>query len=208
MKERPILMKTDMVKAVLDGRKTQTRRVIKLKQPLPDNWGGISERAGLMPSCPYGQAGDRLWVRETWNICELFEDGYNGGFEAGYQIEPIPKTKPEYRHSLLLYERDGADAMTTWRPSIHMPRWASRITLEITDVRVERVQEITTEDIYKEGITVEKSLKERGISYWSKSDASYMHSEFQSLWDFINLKRGYGWEVNPWVWVVSFKVVK
>lgn len=186
-KERPILFSEPMVKAILEGRKTQTRRVIK---PQPERLGEVVWDFGSEETCfigdesareyllynarnPYGWAyhdgtADRLWVRETWRHYKL-----------------------ENRTS---YRADGEEDVTpllTWRPSIHMPRWASRITLEITDVRVERVQEISLGDIRAEGLDPLPVVNPRG--------------DFADLWDSINLKRGYGWDQNPWVWVICFK---
>jgi hypothetical protein len=120
-------------------------------------------------------------------------DGYNGGYEAGYPLATIPKTKPEHNTYCLFYKADIGDG--PWRPSIFMPRWASRITLEITDIKVERVQEITFTDLKKEGMdTTNKHFFGAHI--------------FENLWNSINAKRGYGWESNPFVWVISFKRVE
>jgi len=189
MKERPILFNTEMVKAVLDGRKTQTRRVIK---PRPhgeyghyDPSIGYRFKGGPNIKCPYGETGDQLWVRESFSFHEK-EDGEDvvkyvdgttkGGFEKScydYMVGRFGKL----------------------RPSIHMPKWASRITLEITNIRVERVQEIneSTE------VDAEGTPNYNGVP----SGASI--TDFKLLWDSINKSRGYGWEVNPWVWVIEFK---
>jgi hypothetical protein len=189
VKERPILFSGPMVHAILDGRKTQTRRAIK---PQPDHWCimvGRTLRGGelhiptynteyperIIP-CPYGQPGDRLWVRETW-----FESNGAVHHKAGYsQVD--------------LDGKSDFPCTVKWRPSIHMPRWASRITLEIVEVRVQRVQEISLSDIREEGI-------EKGLL-----DVSYdMKQNFITLWDSINAKRGFGWDKNPWVWAIEFK---
>lgn len=193
MKERPILMNAFSVKAILAGHKTQTWRVIK---PQPE-WGedGIFRYLGKHPfagiketfaswalvDCPYGQPGDRLWVRETRWI--------NGSYVA---TEPAP------------FPNAGKT------PSIFMPRWASRILLEVTGVRVERVQSIATDDCEAEGITgTTLASPIRGQPYEEyRTDDGLVYgtpqSAFAALWDSINAKRGYGWELNPWVWVVSF----
>lgn len=167
MNERPIIFSGPMVRAILDGRKTQTRRVVKL------NASGRAQRKGrnwhladpeCVLACPYGVPGDRLWVRETW------QDG-NGG---------------------IYYATDGNTA-APWKPSIYMPRWASRITLEVVSVRVERLNEIGEEDAIAEGSQcagVPASLTNRGA--------------FAKLWDSINAKT-HPWASNPWVWVVEFK---
>jgi hypothetical protein len=192
-KEKPILFNTEMVKAVLSGRKTQTRRVVK-PQPTPDpskivrfnddeficesNSGkvGIFEPNTL--KCPYGQVGDRLWVRETWQSDK-------------------DKTKFIYKADYSEFFTCDNDILFGWKPSIHMIRRASRINIEIVDIRIERVQDISPEDALSEGITF-------------IGKPSYFTSiiVFKRLWDSINKKRGYGWDVNPWVWVVEFKVIK
>ena len=118
MKERPILFSAPMVRAILAGTKTQTRRVVKLK---PDYMETFLRLPNKVACCPYGQPGGRLWVRETFEDCE------------------------SALHSCVLYRADGGTPGTKWTPSIHMPRWASRITLEITGVRVERLQDISEE---------------------------------------------------------------
>ena len=188
MREHPILFSTEMVKAILEGRKTMTRRIIKPQPVMVNGYYRWQPKAGYDINlehlninltnklCPCGQVGDRLWVRETW------ADGMN-----------VPV--------LIIYKADKAwtDVKIKWRPSIFMPRWASRITLEITDIRVERVQEITEEDAKAEGTT--PSIV--------GSDREYLkyRAGFMTLWDKLNAKRGYSWESNCWVWVVSFKVV-
>lgn len=211
-KERPILSSAPMARAILDGRKTQTRRVIK-PQPVE----GVYKGDGITPTyswkdrintvrpiwpdvmaqfSPYGKAGDRLWVRETWQINHV-----------NYDRGPIPKMAPADIRlpDDILYRADGEfseqfeidEGDSAWRPSIFMPRWASRITLEITDVRVERVQEITHRDALAEG-----------VAYDLSKDGGAPVPQFQRLWDDINAKRGYGWDMNPWVWIVTFKLVQ
>ena len=196
MNEHPILFSGPMVRAILDGRKTMTRRVIKDNCPFVTGayfdeeterwyWTTGAERERLptdlcLGKCPYGQPGDQLWVRETWLSYRHLHK--NGRDEA-----------------LLIYRADGEDLPkqargTKWRPSIFMPRWASRITLEITAVRVERVQDIGDEDAEAEGLS------------WC--NAASPRDKFQCLWNSLNAKRGYGWEANPWVWVIAFKRVK
>ena len=182
MKERPILFSDPMVKAILDGRKTMTRRVVPErfldKYYDYDDWcnsvmpSGADfscsrsyEKEYFMERCPYGHPGDRLWVRETHIITE--EPRCPVVYKADTEVTIPPEV---------------------WRPSIHMPRWASRITLEITDVRVERLQDISVEDCQREGV---------------ESNVSSL-IEFHDLWDSINGKK-HPWVSNPWVWVVSFK---
>ena len=173
MKERPIIFSGEMVRAILDGRKTQTRRVIK-PQPLRDY-------AELRSRCPHGVPGDRLWVRETHGF--LAE-------QVLYRAD-VPSDFEEYKKTAFW-------RVEKWRPSIHMPRWASRITLEITGVRVELVQRIGLGDITAEGIQADL-----GPAAHSTINDSYVR--FIELWDSINAKRGYGWDTNPWVWVLEFK---
>ena len=199
MKEHPILFSTDMVKAILEGRKTMTRRVIK---PQPTDAGlefatacegefsawqddGLnldehSEDGGpCQRICPYGQVGDRLWVRETFVLTNYQTPVYRADFKDvnGYYWSSIASDPKDVK----------------WKPSIYMPRWASRINLEITEIRVERVQEIRGWDCISEGCP--KIEASTGLArQW-----------FTTLWDSLNAKRGYGWESNPWVWVISFK---
>lgn len=179
MKERPILFSAPMVRAILDGTKTQTRRVIK---GLALNWiadGFCPEFIACAENklCPYGQPGDHLWVRETFLGWYNTDDGsfsHAAAYRAdGYKLENGEK----------------------WRPSIHMPRAASRITLEITGVRVERLQDISPEDCLAEGI--------RGEHGNGRCDLTTAYAD---LWEQIN---GLGsWDANSWVWVVEFKRVE
>src|SRR5262245_50360133 len=143
MKERPILFSGEMVKAILDGRKTQTRRLIMHQgRPLDDfafyevDGDEVRTESGKQLKCKYGQPGDRLWVRETWRVF--------GGHQYEYQQH---QPSVLYRADFDLFDEEGA-----WRPSIFMPRWASRITLEITKVRVERLDGISEEDAMAEGV--------------------------------------------------------
>lgn len=175
MTERPIIFSGDMVRAILDGRKTQTRRVMK-PQPSPADVFVGDHGLGMGPQfrCSYGQSGDRLWVRETW-ACEC----------CGRTLE---YRAVHGRCEGLSYRADGGTGGSSgWRSPIHMPRWASRLTLDITEVRVQRVQEISEEDAVAEGVDI-----------WA---------DFRPLWDSINAKRGFGWDVNPWVWALTFKPV-
>jgi hypothetical protein len=190
VRERPILFSGPMVRAILEGRKHQTRRIVRVRKPT-DHLVLASPYATSL--CPYGQPGDRLWVRETWGPC------------AGGVV---------YRAS-----EDGAACPDggKWKPSIFMPRWASRITLEVTDVRVERLQDISEEDIAAEGIPLKRSqltgglgvpgdwlADERGLDDSFRGDLINAKSAWQLLWDSINADRA-SWASNPWVWVVEFK---
>jgi hypothetical protein len=224
MKERPILMSGPMVRAILDGKKTQTRRVLK-PQPYwyerterPSSWRYADSHQSIefrpdefVSDCPYGQPGDRLWVRETWQG-PLFD---HARF-ADYFAEPANFEKPEFCE----YAADGGptpefidaddNLQCKWRPSIHMPRWASRITLELTGVRVERLQSISEEDALAEGC-VGAPCKYHEHSPSGCTDC--MNTgwvepptlDFMLLWNSINGKReGCSWAANPWVWVLSF----
>ena len=196
MKEKPIIFSGPMVRAILDGRKTQTRRVVK---PQPhETVGGLGSmiawrdfrwcRGGSIPDvaaeCPYGQPGDRLWVRETW-----------------------ADTSKESRRCPVSYRAtwppdDEECRGFAWKPSIFMPRWASRLTLEVTGVRVERVQDITEEDALAEGVAVDI-----GLPYCDPETPS-ARMMFKDLWNSINSRRSFGWDMNPFVWVVSFRRVR
>ena len=185
MKERPILFNGDMVRAILSSTKTQTRRVAK---PSKDRELGcdlaVCELAGEVnggdyTNSPYGQPGDRLWVRETWNRTNP------GGAEGVY----YHRADTHFPASI------GGGPIwtdTAWRPSIHMPRAACRLELEITAVRVERLQSITVGDAIAEGCPG----GEHGDRYAAVE-------QYRALWESIN---GAGsWSTNPWVWVIEFK---
>lgn len=241
MKERPILFSGEMVRAILDGRKTQTRRIVK-PQPRGDFNGPheyeqtrIGRRGDEYPGptvfgihdqdgewgivCPYGHPGDRIWVRETWQQSVATRDKQRKTIEA-----PTPGI------GLLHYRATyDSDEPPCWRPSIHMPRWASRITLEITGVRCERLNEISEADALAEGC--EESWTEQWWQGYREFDGGLMHQQatgdvppawmiepkpintdhlrrsakdgFRLLWESIN---GAGWwNANPWVWALAFK---
>lgn len=204
MKEHPILFSQEMVDAILEG-KTQTRRVVKPQPFLGDTgtWypsivpGDKRNHTGLhygneahfrfgMPIdfCPYGREGDRLWVRESWRA---MDDIPTSRLAPGDQIF----YRADYPFPVAYGQK--------WKPSIHMPRWASRITLEIVRVRIERLQEITEQDAFAEGV--------RPSIVGGDLDFLKYRAGFQSLWNSINVKRGYGWDINPWVWVIEFRKV-
>ena len=185
-KERPIIFSAPMVRAIWEGRKTMTRRVVKPQveyfinrimgnpNPVSGNfYVGVSDGKDYWIKCPYGKPGDRLWVRETWNQF--------GGLPYYRADEPKP----------FLYS-------TLWRPSIHMPRAASRILLEITDVRVERLKEITVADCFCEGLWIENDGSAKAYySAWN---------EFRRLWKSTHGPES--WAQNPWVWVITFKKIE
>ena len=204
-KERPILFSSDMVRAILDGRKTQTRRIVK---PQPGNVDGCYHRpdglyiwthlpvgigcgVGLPFKCPYGQVGDRLYVRETFAL-------------SSRQECALPRTVVyKVDEGKLLFDVGGnwdiADYRIKWQSSRFMPKVLARIWLEITGIRVERVQEISEKEALKEG------------AHALVRKAGYMPSAkygFEQLWDSLNAKRGYSWESNPFVWCISFKKIE
>ena len=210
MKEYPILFSGPMVRAILDGNKTKTRRVIK-PQPAPlshsyvDRFERFDETRWMPTSpsgkvmvfepgiyrCPYGQAGDHLWVKETWRAEELSDESHDPGldgirYRADDTFVSIENTCEASDRWCEVYKPGEK-----WHPSIFMPRWASRITLEVLDVRVEQVQNISEADCYAEGLGMDPNLP-------------HPRAWFRVLWDSINAKRGYSWDVNPWVWVVEF----
>ena len=182
MKEHPIIFSTPMIKAILEGRKTQTRRVIKepvISTKYKDEKLNVKVGERYI-QCPYGQLGDLLYIREKFRM----ERPFTGNIDYDLIHENIfyyASDHEKYR------DKDK------WKPSIHMPRKYARIFLEIINIRVERVQEITEDDCQAEGL----KLLQGGIK-----------SEFAILWDVINLKRGFGWAVNPYVWVIEFKRFK
>lgn len=238
-KEKSIIFNGEMVRAILDGRKAQTRRVVK-GNPLALLLNGDRETMTyedcygdsrpIEELCPYGQKGDCLWVRETWvkifNTWPIEENN----FHIEYKADSNAKYPGEWPA-----EEGGDPECPKWRPSIHMPRWASRITLEIVDIRVERLQDISEKDAKAEGVAPlfdEKTQRERPecrsdyyLNYlWhgnfacglgnKKSDAwPYQYSgyekardSFSSLWEMIH---GPGsWKSNPWVWAIEFKRIK
>jgi hypothetical protein len=227
MKERPIIFSAPMVLALLAGQKTQTRRLVKPQPPeiLPayapkvywpardrhmtsdpdgaaylqferpgDYDGARVMRGGFGFRCPYGQPGNRLWVREAWawrgdGAIPAFDRVRKG--EVWFRADP-ERTSPGIR----------------WRPSIHMPRWASRITLEVTGVRVERLQDISEADALAEGVTPkwEPGCSGRLMEALGGFSFRPAASAYAELWEQIN---GPGsWDANPWVWVVEFRRVE
>lgn len=206
MTERPILFSAPMVRAILDGTKTQTRRIAKgvvtvhavTGEPLAK-----LDSAGPRVPCPYGQPGDRLWVRETHAIVPRTAYAHSEG------VQQTLRQDDHYEHDAAIY-REGwtrSNGGFSWRPSIHMPRWASRITLEVTSVRVERLQDISEADARAEGIDYDPG--EGGVFHVSGlagccSEAAT--GSYRKLWEQINGPES--WATNPWVWVVEFKRIK
>ncbi len=230
MSEKPILMNTEMVQMTLKDLKTQTRRVIKpqpvcdLEGAYFDSYNGGPQWNWWLPDgrlcndhdiikCPYGKPGDELWVRETWRIyhgttsAQIYykASADNTGIQVDFGYAQMLKINPR------------------WRPSIHMPRWASRIQLRITDIRVERIQDITEEDAIEEGLTAitkDGSLYKYGIPDndglpgtdnhgwpWNQWEADPRKAFFKLI-DSINGKRGFLVKDNYWLWVIKFERIK
>ena len=298
MKEHPILFKSDMIKAILDGRKTQTRRVIKKAAAATlvmtinnrsDQWGIMSDKIGTFCApaqpghhvqyddvfCPYGvpgdrlaqrptkagwydvrweprdkweriwlweggkcwgrdrsddpeavdqdiidpdkiewkTPGDRLWVRESYHLKSIGDDfieliyAADGTGKSCYIDDPCAEDE---KRAMEILSRDNERDFLGYHPSIYMPRWASRITLEVLSVRVERVQEISGEDCCKEGAITLTELNQRikraDDTPFHEQNAREARRVFRNLWDSINAARGYGWDKNPFCWVVEFKL--
>ncbi|WP_116830803.1 hypothetical protein [Pseudomonas syringae] len=232
-KERPILFSAPMVRAILSGQKTVTRREVKKPAALDCLAAGFEPAFLALPGngdlCPYGKVGDRLWVRETWSdvnlqgapgiayradgdVRDLMEDASFLDEDGAFDYDD-PRSKP-YQFACwsedLLGGKDGR-----WRPSIHIPRWASRILLEITDVRVERLQEGDGETAFESRYVAE------GIHRIHHGDGDYYFHPFKDepgpgnwsdpfdawreLW--VSINGAESWNANPWVWVVEFKRV-
>lgn len=228
-KERPILFSIAMVRAILEGRKTVTRRALRTQPVLNGSFwelGGAGWSAGvksitpvaghsLAYLCPYGQPGDRLWVRESWWQAGDWQATYPeddtgawfGSRRVVYSSDGTPPNEPNtsYPGGLRNGAYSAAAPNKIWRhrPSIHMPRWACRILLEVTAVRVERLQGITYEQAVAEGVYRDCCRA------WAATDEGgdlhkYPEPAFRDLW----LKTGGDWDANPWVWVVEFKRIE
>jgi hypothetical protein len=180
MNEHPILFSRKMVQAILAGKKSQTRRIVK-----QDPQGKIPFTDEL--PCPYGHTGDFLWVRETF---AQYPDGFI--FKADFPDDGFG--------SGIVNLKTGDNYPLVWKPSIHMPRKASRLLLEITELRIERLNNISESDAIDEGAT--PSMVGGDLDYLK------YRAGFQTLWNSINAERGYSWESNPFVWVVSFQIAR
>lgn len=217
MKERPILMHARSINGILEGRKMQTRRIIKIPQVYLSSYGASIVKMSMVDGealiegwpkqeremgnfgrcqrikCPYGQPGDRLWVRETWR--------------------PKPWAKDRHSHPEVAYRADDKSGslnqnleilkklLPGWKPSIHMPRWASRLNLEVLSIDVQRVQDISEADAKAEGCQIPE------VMHADEPIESYDYrTYFRALWDDTN---GAGaWERNDWCWVVDFKRIE
>lgn len=229
MTERGMIFNGEMVRAIIDGRKTQTRRIVKGTDgavKFCKEWDingeeifvvlGEKDHAGMNPvlgaiSCPFGGIGDRIWVRETWSdvnlegipavayradgdVYSLMDDESFLDEDGAFNYDEPRVTKYHFAawYSDLIGGIEG-----DWRPSIHMPRWASRILLEITDIRVERLASVSDEDAGKEGYPADPSPFGGPMDKWLW---------FRQLWDGIYPKHSF--KHNPWVWVIEFKRIK
>lgn len=227
VKWHPILFKGRLVRKILEGHKTQTRRVLKVPTEWqlakkPDSYGpadfaflDMADPVGTYPTirtCPYGKPGDRLWVRETWaGCCGRFAYKADGTVVGGFKKSWLKDCK--------------------WSPSIHMFRSASRISLEVVDVKVQRLQDMSEADAHAEGVDMEwrgfnpepgawpcpacngtglhgAFGADYGVTEVDCRECDTALKSFHHLWDSINKKRGFGWNVNSWVWVVEFKVLE
>lgn len=229
MRERPILFIGDMVRAILEGRKTVTRRTVKSdwiqseRAPLETSAGVFHFWCSGEFACPYGLPGDRLWVRETW--CDVNLYGAPGlAYRADGDIRDL-MAEPCFLDAdgAFDYSADRVKAYGfavwcddllsgaegRWRPSIHMPRWASRILLEITAVRVERLQDITEEQAIAEGIDLDAlaDAQDRYDMVLAGSGADGRATPITAFRDLWNSTGG-DWDANPWVWVIEFKRVE
>ncbi len=204
MKERPIIFSSDMVKAILEGKKTQTRRVMKPQPVFKDKQVELDTvvsftyqwKGNAKFYCPYGKVGDRLWVRERLHrhiiiSADKLKQRYNPEHGITYSVDGV---------EMLVGERGFPVGWTFGKKrvisSIHMPRWASRITLEITDIRVERLQEIRQEGAFIEGVERMPNFK--------KKYGMNCRGAFIDLWNSL-AKKGFMWNDDPWVWVISFR---
>lgn len=221
MKEHPIPFTADMVRAILDGRKTQTRRVIKPQ--FTQLWGfgvkhgdekfschvDIHEADGTWKwvYCPYGMKGDHLWTRETYGVYEDIiccpDDLPNFKDKEGI-YHPVVHFAGKENYAWGMY---GPPRKRSGR---FMPRSAARLTLEIVSIRVGRVQEISEADAIAEGILISTQRRKVGIPYYGVSGEWFIFAReaYQFLWDKINAPRGFGWNANPWVWVIDFRMFK
>ncbi|HCL4864176.1 TPA: hypothetical protein N2E68_004328 [Salmonella enterica] len=205
VKERGMIFNGEMVRAILDGRKTQTRRIMK-NQPAGDypetpalirnvgtgfQWHGLYGESSIF-NCPLGSIGERIWVRETFRVHSRATDVATLVYRAS-----VRNSWTEQTHRVPVAVCNKPATPEKWTPSIHMPRWASRILLEITDVRVERLRDLSEEDAKSEGIIPSAGGVLPGWEY---------RINFRDLW--MDIYGTDNWEANPWVWVIEFKRVE
>ncbi len=220
---KPILFNTEMVRAILDGRKTVTRRIVKFIDGKNPNWtgyikDGLTLYNGTNEPCnkkPPFKKGDYLYVRETWNISNMWSCGnkvtfiYRGDKSEEDSVMTISVSDEAFdKYGEMIYS-DRPE----WRPSIHMPKEAARIFLRVTDVRVERLQEITKDQILEEGTNRKEIISY--INQMPEETEEYVITAFRcaffQLWDSTIKKQDldkYGWDANPWVWVIEFERIE
>lgn len=223
MTERGMIFNADMVRAILDGRKTQTRRPIKWKQTRFTEigeredgsnwpWSEDAEHAcDFWHPCPFGAVGDHIWVRETWQAIheELNDDGY---VDETTFAPSIPKVEDNYWHSAYAADNwceEREQRGFPWRPSIHMPRWASRILLEITNIGVQRIHSISQNDAAREGLMRLPATGRYCINHGDQYFGGASHDArevFSWLWQSIYGEES--WKANPWGWVIEFKRIE
>lgn len=250
VKERPIIFSGEMVKAILDGKKTMTRRAVKT-QPRDECteiatsacFGHVEYRSTSEDrqtqsilakiKCPYGKIGDRLWVREAYTVtgwnCDdgsvyikYLADGHEQYFDNETDemecaidslVASVCKELDKRKVPMLndeAYDCSLDENKPRNRSPMFMPRFASRLLLEITDIRIERLNDISDEDAVKEGLRILPASGRYVVSPGDQYFGSASHDAVEVLswlWDSINAKKGYPWSSNPWVWVVEFKVV-
>jgi hypothetical protein len=199
MREIPILFSAPMVRAILAGNKTVTRRVVEYSGNDIDSFiDDVNHgRAGKY------QIGDLLWVRETYQMYPIQEFLFKGADREMVPYEKIPEQTPESYYVEYAADQE-CQRDRKWRPSIFMRRYLSRITLKVTDVRVECLMAITGRDAVNEGITLDLA---KGMNF-KRDNLQGLRGYFALLWNDINAKRGYGWETNPWVYRIEFEQVK
>lgn len=217
MRARPILFSAPMVRALIEGRKTQTRRVVSEKNLLggpPEKW--------LLKQCPYGKPGDLLWVRETYALENTLE--YHGEvekpkdrpFKDCEEFWVIPHYRATEPDAMILEPDESTNDFikTKWRPAIHMPLWASRLTLQIKNIRIERLQDISVKDVIEEGIRFKKVKDKIFYELFGWVDeigepvyaCEYARETYRDIWESLHGKTS--WKENPWVWVIEFDVHK
>lgn len=223
MKERPIIFNGEMVRAILEEKKIQTRRVIK-RQDFDDRGlrfcnekTGWEDWHGNPVRCPFGQPGDQLWVREAWGDVNS-SDGPSILYRADYDLISWDQwcidKGPDYgagpsmnydkypgEYSMWWEDLANGEPCHKWRRSVHMPRWASRIQMLVKDVRVERLQDMRWRDCIAEGIPYDPDSRDT-------NEELHVVARFKKLWNSNNEKSGFGWDTNPWVWVVEFEKIE
>ena len=210
--ERPLLMSLPMAREVVAGNKTETRRVVKPDIAHILSVGTPDERNLILEDCPYGHRGDTFWVRESWRLVDLVE--ITGGVRVVVEYRAGPRMP---RIQYILEEAKAVDQARRawakqgpWKPGIHMPKWACRIHLKITEISAERVRFINENGVRREGL---KQCTKDGMLYkwgweglpWQDWYRGGAVEAFAGLWDSLNAERGYEWATNPWVWVICFK---